>query len=315
MLIRWNSFDVPTLHRLRNDCCLVPELFELLLTRRFASIIECFINLPRPFVHQMADSEAIVIGDAALSFCIGPDNFTASSLDIAVPYSKADDIISHLKILEHYLLLDVSRRHPNMHNPGVASSSRLRKGTLEINVIESTSTSTEYPVLFGWSSMMFNHITPNSYSIGYPELMRNRRGIILPAQFKIQDANRRGGMRGLVRRYRETGFKLNGWGAQNSRHEAQLCAGKWRRFTDDISISESFSGVPSAVGNQVTVWRIGGLACRGCKEKGRMDSRVLVVDRLDKIDAEHWVLGGLPVGADSDKDELDHFLRSLSCFA
>ncbi|KAI9064829.1 hypothetical protein FKP32DRAFT_1527238, partial [Trametes sanguinea] len=105
--------------------------------------------------------------------------WTPMDLDIYAPCHSALQVVAYMCRVEKYELLE----HPDTYSyaaGGFDTVYRLRRGTKEIDIIQSSTRSALHPIPFFWSTHVMNYLTADSFCIAYPELTLNGKALLNP---------------------------------------------------------------------------------------------------------------------------------------
>ncbi|KAF7791663.1 hypothetical protein EIP86_002685 [Pleurotus ostreatoroseus] len=140
---------------------------DIELNTRFTRILMNFFENPSRFRQQLAESESVISGSAALNFILGRGGWVAKDLDVYTPHGRFEAVTQYLIDVEGFR--DISdeirrsrrgltyRRLPM--ESGIIRVASLQKGTWKVDVVQSRSESALYAIPRFWSTLQMNFIS------------------------------------------------------------------------------------------------------------------------------------------------------------
>nr|VWO96377.1 Uncharacterized protein [Ganoderma boninense] len=199
--------DIKTLLRCARTCkSLRAAVASELRTRRVALFRLFFLDRTRRFNGLLQFYQAIVSGSTALAFFAWPSSWQPGDLDIYVGDDKYDLFVLDLE-RQFPVILEFDMPHrPRGLYAGIKGVRRyLTSSGRRLDVIRSGSPNPASPLLFFWTSLVVNFITPHGAVCCYPNLTMSEGALvdnIIPSE-KVVSAQAKYESRGFT-------FTVNG---------------------------------------------------------------------------------------------------------
>ncbi|PIL27787.1 hypothetical protein GSI_10940 [Ganoderma sinense ZZ0214-1] len=274
MIVHWCS--VPTLARLRATC----HYFDLIIAKelpfRRRLLLSRFIRDVPGFLRELSHTGSIVTGSAALWVNGEPEYFTPHDLDILCAIHMSFHVVSYLFYVEGYFILRMfSSNVDGNRRGGIRSVVRMFNGEKTIDVMQSQTPTSLYPVLFFWSSIPMSFFDEHSMYIAYPRLLETYRAILNPARIvtiPLPDLLIKYQKRGFVIRLSEASWRSDKHKRSRICHLDQnpYCAQTKRAVGDRWGLQTRLGPVQERLGlpvfqgpiaNWTVVWQRGGHPC------------------------------------------------------
>lgn len=172
--------DIDSLLRCAQTC-------SLLRTAVAAEIQTCLVALLQPFFGERVPHwkgllrlhGAIMSGSVALALFASPVDWKPGDLDVYVANQSYRSFIIDLeRFFPVVLEADMTRRFPGTYT-GIKRVRRYITSTgKRLEIIQSRSTSAALPLLYFWSSVVVNFITPRGAVCTFPKLTLSRVGLV-----------------------------------------------------------------------------------------------------------------------------------------
>ena len=130
---------------------------------------------------------AVVSGSVALALFLSPIDWVPGDLDVYVGDQAFLPFVTDLERLFPVVLeADMTRRHPGIYT-GIKRVRRYKTATgKRLEVIQSRSSSSVAPLLYFWSSLVMNFITPHRAVCAFPKHTLSRAGLITDANLHMK---------------------------------------------------------------------------------------------------------------------------------
>ena len=130
---------------------------------------------------------AIVSGSVALALFLHPIEWVPGDLDVYISDKAYSLFVYDLERLFPVVLeADMSRSHPGIYT-GIKRVRRYKTATgKRLEVIQSRSSSSVAPLLYFWSSLVVNFITPHGAVCAFPKHTLGRAGLIAEATLHLK---------------------------------------------------------------------------------------------------------------------------------
>ena len=161
---------------------------------------------------------AIMSGSVALALFLSPIDWVPGDLDVYIGDEAYFPFVTDLeRTFPVVLEADMTRRHPGVYT-GIKRVRRYRTATgKRLEIIQSRSSSSVAPLLYFWSSLVMNFITPHGAVCAFPKHTLRRVGLVTDANLhmKAQCAREKYKARGMSFAEDET------WRPGGGRHSRQ----------------------------------------------------------------------------------------------
>lgn len=133
------------------------------------------------------DDNDAVIGGAGAVYILFPSDSVPKHFHIYVPRARYHHVVTWFVHRAGFTgeLKKPDAKAGQVFPEGVASISRLRKGNLTIDAIQSVNQSPLYPIASSLHTGYFNYVSTRWYGSAYPSLTRHRRALLNPARLEF----------------------------------------------------------------------------------------------------------------------------------
>ncbi|KAI0649234.1 hypothetical protein C8Q79DRAFT_500506 [Trametes meyenii] len=178
------NVDLPTLYGWKFLSAEADRVATIVLNHRYHSLLANFLNDPAAFRNIMRISGAVISGSAALNFCDveRAHAWSPQDLDVYVPHHAGAGILAYLINVEHYIVdISAAPKYPYDH-PGFSKVIHLKRGSFEIDLIQSVTRSALHPLPFFWGTHVMNYVGADSFCVAYPEHTLQGQAFLNPIQ-------------------------------------------------------------------------------------------------------------------------------------
>ncbi len=236
------------------------------------------------FVDMLETTRSVLGGEAALCILFPEFGRPPSHIHIYSPRSTHSRLVNYLVVQEAFssevVEPDPEKTGHAGHIDGVRSVTRLCKGDIVLEIIQSRNSSAIFPITSEWCLGLFNYIAVRSYMSAYAPLIRHHRVLVNPARL-LPDNVAPGDVRRSLVFWQRSGWEIRlNWrqwcgGAHNCEGVNSMgCAAANRFFGDRFCVWGSTAALGEHVdpSQSVTVvWWRGGRTCRdacspGCRQ-------------------------------------------------
>ncbi|RDX44579.1 hypothetical protein OH76DRAFT_1359427 [Lentinus brumalis] len=292
--------DLRSLQAFRSVSPLADRVVSAHLTRYLKRSVNPFVADADAFLHFLDSADAVISGSAAAAVLLRT-RWVNTDLDVYASYEAQPYVVAYLLENEGYVLRDgppgIYYEDAESGPATISTVTRLRKGELRVDVIQSRSSSTLLPIAGFWCSALMNFVSLRWYCLAYAELAESGHSLLAPSRL-LEYRYPSPRTLTLMTKYRARGFDF------------RLHALAWRSSVDITSICP---GLPSAT-CPFTPRFFGDVAC--------VSGSVLTYATLathpfaheDTRESVSWVRGGHACGPDcsATTDFLDPLISALT---
>ncbi|KAJ8473933.1 hypothetical protein ONZ51_g7556 [Trametes cubensis] len=177
------ELDFQSLQTWRMTCRAADEIGAMLLRTRYNGALNRHLADPDGFRSVLRATMSVVSGSTVLHIIdqARSPTWAPNDLDIYAPLDGAGRVASYLIDVEHYTRKAVQEPTYDGVYAGFKAVIHLSKGDLQIDVIQSITTSALYPLPFFWSTHVMNYFTADMFCVVYPTYTFQGRGLLNPA--------------------------------------------------------------------------------------------------------------------------------------
>ncbi|RDX39659.1 hypothetical protein OH76DRAFT_1490930 [Lentinus brumalis] len=226
-----------------------------------------------------------VVGAAGAVYILFPMDIVPRYFHIYVPPNSWSELVRHLERRQGFTgkAITVNAAIGESFPEGVQSVTRFNKGSVAIDVLESTKRSPLYPIASQLHTGYFNYVSTQSFECAYPSLTRQYRALLNPQRLvRYLD---------IPQRYADEcqSWRQDGWtiqvewevwapGGQCAGTRSLGCASATRAFGDRWGFSGNYAAIAdrtqrlrSVVDELTVVWWRGGRTCGPACHSGQIE--------------------------------------------
>lgn len=187
LFVLFDHLPLASLIRLRCTCHHIDTLFSKYFGGRFRTRLRMYFREDQQFLQHMTTTSSIVIGSTVLSI-LTRAKWDPADLDICTPHAYFSHMVSYLISVEQYTaVLELPHPHPlGAARFGCTSAVRLTRGTLVIDVLQSSGESALEGLRSAWNTSLLCYATPTSFTMAYPSTAQRHRSVLRPIHLLAQ---------------------------------------------------------------------------------------------------------------------------------
>ncbi|KAI9058810.1 hypothetical protein FKP32DRAFT_1554460, partial [Trametes sanguinea] len=171
--------DLASLRVLAGTSTVTRRWVTVFLDNEYNHALRTFVHDPKALRAVLRLVGGVISGSFALAFLVrnGPHPFEPNDLDIYIPRHRCQRLLQYLTTREGYQTVDDP---PSQYddNPALLSVYTLENNARRIQLVESRTSSSLYPLSYFWASHVVNFLTADNYCMAYPRLTLNQLGVL-----------------------------------------------------------------------------------------------------------------------------------------
>nr|VWO95833.1 N/A [Ganoderma boninense] len=181
--------NTTTLTRCAASCQSFQYLVAAELRRRYFTTLRWFFsNRAEDFDHLLTTHRGIISGSTALAFLAWTDSWDPGDMDIYVPEGSYTEFVAALELSQLASLDHAFHLQPRSAYTGIKCVRRYVAPTgKHLDVIQSSTANAMNPLLYFWTSVVCNILSPHGAICGFPSYTLNDRALVedIPSSDKL----------------------------------------------------------------------------------------------------------------------------------